>query len=328
MAEALNYLRIAQILGGTLTETQSPSFGCVAALQTSAERFRLIRRDGEDNSIPREQFPLIAKAFEKIRDGYEPDRVIIDPALSREFIKECRRLGVNAPIASINRRLQSFRKTSLYGIKLKRTTRRSGLDPEPYFFAAELGYVQFSYRSRATIDDIITDPRVGELYVSLCKEIAPHGTSIIFKWAVLCLRKIRSFSTQKANNLLAVNVRDIERQLRPLGSLDRYSPSDVPKDGGIFSFFENNGTSKYLYVGSGDNLRDATAPFSNAKPFFAISGRFWNPSLSDISLSVGVLPARWQGASNRDWGLRLIQERHPLFNIPVDISAKTSTISS
>ena len=87
----------------------------------------------------------------------------------------------------------------------------------------------------------------------------------------------------------------------------------------IFSFFENNGSSKYLYVGSGNNLRSAVEPFSDAKPFLELSGRFWNPSLADISLNVGVLPKRWHGATVRDWGLRLVQERRPLFNIPVEI---------
>jgi hypothetical protein len=249
--------------------------------------------------------------------------VLVDPALSKAFIAECRRYGVIAPIAEINKRLQSFRKSSTYGIKLKSTTRADGLEAEPFYYAAELGYRQFSYRSRASIDDIITDPRAGELFVNLCRHINPSGSAMLFKWAAIALRKMRSFNKYKSQRLLSVNPAKIERRLNPFGTLDRIAVSNIPDRRGLFSFLEQNGGApKYLYVGFGDNLRESIEPFSQAKPFLALAGRFWSPSLSDISVNVGEFPKRWEGASVQDWSLRLINAREPLFNIPVDINLR------
>jgi hypothetical protein len=318
---SLNYLRIAQILRGRVSELPGsvPSFGAMGAMQAAAERFRLVPEEEPEENILPSQYAVLAKAFERVRDGYELDRVIIDPSLSKKLIRECRNAGVDAPASAIFRRLQAIRKSTKYGIKFKKTVRASGIDAEPFFYAAELGYVQLSYRRKASIDDIITEQEIGDIFVHICKSIAPNGTGMVFKWAALRLRKMRSFSKSKADNLLSVKAREIEDQLKSVGTLDRALPPDVPKSAGIFSLAELNGSAKYLYIGWGDNLRKSTEPFSSAKPLLAMSGRFWSPSASDISLSVGPLPRLWNGASARDWALRLIQDRHPLFNMPVEI---------
>jgi hypothetical protein len=323
----LNYLRIAQILGGTISEIPGgvPSFGSIGAVQTAAERYRTILSGQERRALELRQYPLIAKAFEKVRDGYEVDRVLVDPALSKAFISECRHLGIHAPVAEINKRLQCFRKSSRYGVKLKPTTRADGLDAEPLYYAAELGYRQFSYRSRASIDDIVTEPETGELFVKICRQIKPGGSPMLFKWAALALRKMRSFNRRQTKRLLSVDPTDIESQLRPAGTLDRIAVRDIPQSRGVFSFLEKNGSQpKYLYIGFGDNLRDSVEPFSQAQPFLALAGRFWSPSLADISINIGEFPKKWEGGSVRDWGLRLINARHPLFNIPVDIKLRSA----
>jgi hypothetical protein len=130
---------------------------------------------------------------------------------------------------------------------------------------------------------------------------------------------MRSFNKRKVDNLLAVSPRQIERQLRDAGTLQGFSSTSIPQDRGIYTFSERNGSVKYLYVGWGDDLRKSVEPFANARVFKAMAGPFWNPSPSDIGLSVGVLPKKWFGASPRDWSLRLVQARQPLFNIPVEI---------
>ncbi|MDB5320320.1 MAG: methylase domain protein [Phycisphaerales bacterium] len=316
----LNYLRIAQILGGRITETQEPRFGAFGAAAASIERFRLIEANDATEQIPREQNQAIATAFEKVRNGYEPDRVLVDPVLSREFLAECRKRGVTAPQSLIYKRLQSFRKSSTYGIKLEPTTRDAELIPEPYFYAAELGYVQLTYRRQASVDDVLTDPEIGKEFVELCKGFAPNGSAMIFKWAALRLRKMRAFDKrEKREKLLSQDPEEIEEQLKPVGTLAEFSSLDLPKEGGIFSFAEQNGHSKYLYIGASRNLRKAVRPFEGAKPFLSIGGRFWKPSLTDITVNAGVLPNRWHGLSRRDLSLRLIQERNPLFNMPVHI---------
>ena len=53
--------------------------------------------------------------------------------------------------------------------------------------------------------------------------------------------------------------------------------------------------------------------------WLALAGQFWKPALRDISLSYAVVEKRLLGASARDLSLRLIEERHPLFNMPVHL---------
>ncbi|HZL34875.1 MAG TPA: hypothetical protein VFC78_06165 [Tepidisphaeraceae bacterium] len=320
MAE-LNYLRIAQILGGTLTDAQQPTFGVFGAASVSAERFRLVASPhNQPPAIAPSQFPLIAAAFEEVRHGFEPDRVLVDPILSKRFIAACRQRGVRAPEVLINTRLQALRKSSAYRIKLKPTTKPAGLEPEPFFYGAELGFVQLSYRKRVSVDNIITDPKVGDEFVSLCRQIEPHGRPMDFKWALLRLRKMRSFSPKKIRKLLAVEAGAVEEKLHLVGTLDRISMTDVPADKGIFSFMQLNTSAKYLYIGATERtLREAFKPFQTAHPFMAMAGPFWQPTLGDIALHVGVVRTRVLGASPRDLSLRLIEERRPLFNMPVHL---------
>lgn len=315
----LNYLRMAQILGGKLTEIQTPSFGSFGAPQALAERLRLVPAEKSSVSISREQFGDVADAFEEVRDGYEPDRVLIDPALAKKFIAACRQRGIKAPAVEINKRLQSFRKAKSLSIVIPKATRPSGIDATKYFYAAETGYAQLSFRRKATVDDIVTDPAVGNEYVEVCKAIAPTGTSIQFKWAALSLRKMRTFGKKKRQKLLAVDPRKIEEQLRVIGSLDSFSSSDLPQNGGIFSFSEKRADERYLFIGASENIHESVEPFRDARPFFALAGRFWNPALSDIKVRIGEIPKRWNGESRRDLSFRLIEERHPLFNMPVEI---------
>ena len=317
----LNYLRIAQILGGTVSEVQSPSFGVLGAASISAERFRLVKQPAVAPQITREQYPIIAEAFEEVRDGYEPDRVLVDPVLSKKFFTMVRKRGVTASNSLIAKKLQAFRKDKGYGITLSKTTREGGLEPEPFFYAAELGFVQLSYRRPVSVDDVITDSEVGDEFVALCKAIKPDGRAIDFKWAALRLRKMRSFDRARTEKLLAVEPEEIEQQLRLVGTLDRIATSDVPTGKGIFSLAEQNGADKYLYVGATRkcSIREAFEPFRSARPFMAVAGPFWQPKLSDINLRVAVVKRNLLGASSRDISLRLIEERHPLFNIPVHI---------
>ena len=180
--------------GGTITKVQPSDFGCFGASLASAERFRLLRvPSDESDSLSLELSEPIAAAFEKVREGYELDRVLVDPALAKELIKEVRRSGIKAPAAMVNKRLQAIRKSwKVYGVKLKPTTQAAGLEPEPYFYAAELGYVRLNYRREVSVDEIIVDLKAGQEFVSICKELKPSGDSMHFKWALLRLRKMRT----------------------------------------------------------------------------------------------------------------------------------------
>ncbi|MGE5607724.1 MAG: hypothetical protein ACM359_00575 [Bacillota bacterium] len=318
----LNYLRIAQLLGGTLTKTRTPVFGGFGIGETAMERFRLMvdEADPKASEISRTQYSEIVAAFEKVREGYELDRVLVDPVLRDRFIEECRRAGILASPKAIFKRLQGFRKSPPPGIKLKRTTRAAGLNVERYFYAAELAYTQLFYRTGVSVDDIITEPEVGDEFDELCLNIAPGGRSPEFRWAALRLRKMRSFSPKRLEQLLAITPSRIEDKLHDVGTLDQLDPCRLPDENGLFAFTERDSESRYLYVGSSSSVRDGVAPFKDAQPFRAIAGEFWVPELNRIAVSYAVVKKKLMGVSARHLGMRLIRDRHPIFNMPVEIS--------
>lgn len=327
MAE-LNYLRIAELLRGTATDIEQPSFRVSGAGRLCAERFWLRQHDqSEHRAIPASANPAIAAAFEKVRNGHELDRVLVDPVLYAKFIAAVRHAGVTEPEPLVNRRLQAFRKSSVYHIKLKRSTRDSGLVTEPFFYAAELGFVQLNYRREVSVDDVITEPQAGEEFVSLCKKIAPNGTAMLFKWATLQLRKMRYFTTKKAAKLLSRDPAEIEAQLESVGTLDRLSLKVVPPVKGVFSLTDMNKPQSYLFIGASPNLHNAVQPFRRAKPFKALVGSFWDASLENVCLRIGMVGTGLFGVSARDVSLRLIEDRQPLFNMPVRIPITGARLS-
>jgi hypothetical protein len=321
MSTELNYYRIAQILGGIVTETTTPSFGAFGAAQASVERLRLVTTAKETEAIPMDQSLQMKQVFESVRNGYELDRVLIDPNLSKQLMSEMHKAGINASWVAIARRLQSIRKDKkTYGVNFEKATRAAGLDPRPFFHAAELGFVQLGYRRDVNVDDIVTDPEVGKEYVSICKEIDPRGHAIDFKWTALRLRKMRYFNKKKRQKLLAIAPEEIQKSMVLIGSLDRISMNAIPVKGGVFWFTQRNRKPEHLYVGAGDSLRQSLLPFENAKPFRVVAGQLWQPLLSDIYLHARVVEKKKEQPSAQDLSLRLIDGVHPLFNMAVHIT--------
>ena len=104
--------------------------------------------------------------------------------------------------------------------------------------------------------------------------------------------------------------------------MDKVDLDRVTDKPGIFTFTERGGADGYLYVGSSDNIGDAVKPFEAANPFLAVAGQFWKPDPARITLKYAVADRHHKilGTSMRNVGLRLIEYRHPLFNMPVHLS--------
>ena len=87
----------------------------------------------EVDPVPMEQNALLVKVFERVRKGYELDRVLADSDLSKKLVAEAHKTGIRADAVAINRRLQAIRKNSnFYRVKFKKFTRSPDLDPQPF----------------------------------------------------------------------------------------------------------------------------------------------------------------------------------------------------
>jgi hypothetical protein len=318
----LNYLRVAQILGGTITQIARPTFGMFGAPSAAAEHFRMIAPAHKRIHLTPEQRTIVFKAFEKVRKGYEPDRVLVDPVLSKTYLAECRKHGLTEPAPILNRALQNIRKNkSVYKLTFGDAKRSNGIDITGHVTAAEIGVAQLNYARRATVDDILTNPKIGDQFVGICKTIDPSGSAMQFKWAALTLRKQRSLDAEKILRLAEADADSIERRMDDVGTLSDLNLSKLPREHGIFAITEHAEQSRYLFVGNADDLSQAIKPFDKAKPFLKLAGAFWEPKPDRMSVRLAVSGRKrylFGRMTPLNASLRLIADRHPLYNMRAD----------
>lgn len=316
----IDYFEIARILGGRLHRCERPAFSGFNAYRTAAESLRSVVNAAERRQqLTDLDYVRISAAFEKTRQGYEVDRVLIDASLRKEFLREVKKYKVNASDTMICRGLQAIRKSNRYDINLSPTTNRAGVHAEKYFYAAELAFTQLTYQFEFTVDDIVTDADIADSYVSICKKIDSTGSALEYKWAALSLRKQRSLTKKRIEKILHVRPSMITRKFHHFGTLDSIDFSKLPISGGVFAFSENSTKDRYLYIGAAKNIRSAVVPFKNATPFKNLAGEFWLPDSSRIHLEAGHFDRKYFDASPRDLSFRLIDKYKPVFNVPIGL---------
>ncbi|HVS73679.1 MAG TPA: hypothetical protein VHQ47_20825 [Phycisphaerae bacterium] len=320
----LNYKKIAELLGGTVTEIEQPTFGGMSALDAAAERLRSVHDTHRRIHLSEADVRAIVRAFEEVRNGYEVDRVLVDPDLYPRFMARCREMKITASDTVINKRLQAVRKSGTFGLGLEPTTRGHGLhDAERYTYVAELAFSQLTYRPELSEDDVITNPQIGDEFSQIARSIEPHVRPMLVKWALVCLRKSRgSINAERAAKILALQPSALEHVMKNAGTLSALAVEKVPEEEGVFVVEEAAKVQRHLYVASSFNLREAVDPFRNAKPFAAIATPFWQPNAQKITLRYAPVPRHRSRPTARDWSWRLIQSRHPIFNIPVNLEPR------
>ncbi|MEM6507226.1 MAG: hypothetical protein AAF711_17440 [Planctomycetota bacterium] len=133
---------------------------------------------------------MIVKAFEKISNGYSPDRFLADPSLVKKFNKLCVELGLKRKPVEINRRLLAMRKRTGGGL-IKPTTnydRRAGLI-EKLGPAVEFAMTKMAVRFGASVDDLLASPEIGSAFESVARRIIPRGTAVEYRLCALQIRK-------------------------------------------------------------------------------------------------------------------------------------------
>src|SRR6266446_2230345 len=109
---SLNYYAINQVLGGVMVPGSRQQFGHFGVLPATADLLRFRPRVASPVEFTYQMDSKIAKAFENVRKGMAPERLLWDEQLSRKFHERCRSLGLHAPTAQLDRRLINIRKNS------------------------------------------------------------------------------------------------------------------------------------------------------------------------------------------------------------------------
>src|SRR2546423_4080233 len=112
---SLNYYAINRALGGRVTLLPGTRrFGNFKLLKATGDalgaRETIYRRPRKAARFATKEDAKVAKAFESVREGRSPERVLWDESLSSRFFQKAQQLGLDAPLSQLNRRLINIRK--------------------------------------------------------------------------------------------------------------------------------------------------------------------------------------------------------------------------
>ena len=319
----LNYYAINRILGATMVPGPRARFGGFGLLGVAGSALGKMPREPKPMEFTYDLDAKVAKAFEAVREGKAPERVLWDGELARRFHRLAKELGVHATTSQIDRRLLTIRKAPgrfrQHGIELSPST---VVDPKPsivaeYAHVIEFALVKLKYRYGASIDDILLDSKLVEEYEQIARQAAGNLTSTQLRLGALYIRKTRHVPKNEGELFAHLDAAQIEPRMDNLGVLATVKLQDVPASEGLIEVLERD---RYLYIARNENLRAVVEQFTCSKTLDVMANHFWKPQLDTIRLRA------FQGSSFLDqsvrrWQIKLIQEKTPVFNWPVSQAA-------
>lgn len=164
-----------------------------------------------------------------------------------------------------------------------------------------------------SIDDILLDPKLGSEFESLASRIATKLKPADLRLGALYIRKTRFLAKKQSTLFEQLNSDAIEGELLDLGPLSDISHGSVPPGEGLLELLEDE---RYLYVAANTDLPAVIEEFVEGPTLDVLGNHFWHPNPHEIRIR--VLPAgRFQDTPVRQWQLKLISERAPVFNWPI-----------
>jgi hypothetical protein len=325
MAE-LNQYVISKALGSTMKPVKRGRFGGFGLLQTVAEALRAREATTEGSSTSGEatkfSYPedaVVVRAFEDVRQGAATDALLWNRELAEAFYRRCNELGLKAPDALLGRRLITVRKNSprykKHGISIAPATKNEphvSIVPQ-YAHVIEFVLVKLRYRYGASIDDILLDRSLGEIFETQAGSLATGVSSMDLRLGALYIRKTRNFNKKDLPKIKSLEVGAIDRALTDPISLAKVKPEKIPEAPGLLEVIEKD---RYLYISRNECLRPAVEQFRTGKAFDLVANGFWTPDLKNITVQV-VAGSKVEGVGIGLWERRLIHDREPVFNWPI-----------
>ncbi len=320
--DKLNQYAISKILGSKMIPVKRARFGNFGLLETTAEALRAQQASSlsrEPTHFSYKQDRLVVQAFEDVRQGAGTDAILWDRSLARAFAQRCRDLGLEASDAFLNRRLiairKSLRRYQKHGISIAPATKTEthpSIVPQ-YAHVIEFALVRLRYRYGASIDDILLDPDLGDKFEHLASELAPGLREVDLRLGALYIRKTRYFEKKELAKIEGLDVKVVEKAWSKPVSLAVVNPANVPSSPGLIELKEGG---RYLYISRNEDIRPAAEQMRTGKAFELVANGFWTPRLDEISFQFAT-GGKVGGIGIGVWEKRLIRDREPIFNWPI-----------
>ncbi len=245
----------------------------------------------------------VVAAFLEVRENASADRVVADPDLDAQFLKECRKRGVTESDAAINQTLLNLRKRgALAAYKSRRTVLR---DQDEYQFAAEIAVRSLERKHQTTLDTIICSPELAKEFDSIAQEISPGFSPFQYRWAALRLRKTSKLHPEILGRAIRTQV------FGPL-SLSALRLDEIPLEQGLYVFTNRE---KVLYIGEAQNLRFRLKKHIEHSDNKFLARYLWEFGMADLLLEYHVLPRNTRTDVRKAMELELIRSRRAEFNV-------------
>ncbi len=325
MAE-LDQSAISKALGSKMKPVKRGRFGGFGLLETVAEALRAREATTQASSASEatiefsyDEDAVVIRAFEDVRQGAVMDALLWNRELAEAFYRRCKELGLNAPDALLGRRLFTVRKNlrryEKHGISVSPATKkepRFHIVPQ-YAHVIEFVLAKMRYRYGASIDDILLDRNLGEIFETQVAGLATGVSSMDLRLGALYIRKSRRIEKKDLPTITSLNVAAIDRALTDPISLAKVKPEKIPEGPGLLVVIEKD---RYLYISRNECLRPAVEQFRTGKAFDLVANGFWTPDLENITVQV-VAGSKVEGIGIGLWERRLIHDREPVFNWPI-----------
>ncbi len=301
-------------------------FGGFGLLGTVAEALRAREAtteacvvSGQTSKFSYPEDAVVVRAFEDVRQGAVIDALLWNRELAEAFYQQCKELGLMAPDALLGRRLMTVRKNirryEKHGISISPATKKEphvSIVPQ-YAHVIEFVLMKLRYRYGASIDDILLDRNLGEIFETQASSLAAGVSSMDLRLGALYIRKTRNVKKGDRSKINSLDVGVIDRALTAPISLARVKPEQTPEAAGLLEVREQD---RYLYISRNKLLRPAVEQFRTGKAFDLVANGFWTPDLENITVQV-VAGSKVDGVGIGLWERRLIHDREPVFNWPI-----------
>jgi DNA modification methylase len=191
----------------------------------------------------------LISAYESVYDGYSLDRVLADPNLSSDLSKKCLEMGIQGTPKDWNHLLMRFRKAGKLNFPVRNRTEFSWADYDGFLFASEIAWTEMTHVG--TLDDILCDPNLAEIFDKKAQELAPGFTPLQYRWGALKLRKASKTARVRSKNFNALSLEQFQSDRRIRSWEEDSNTLNSP---GLYLIRGGSGRKIITYVGSALNL--------------------------------------------------------------------------
>lgn len=258
---------------------------------------------------------IASQAYMGLLEPMPEDHVVINPVLNREFISRCRLLGAEVSEFALNKALLNVRKSGSFHRGIDRGTApaldRGTIDHMGYAAEIAAKFVQLraieSGSDQPTIDKILCDPMLRDLFDDAAQQIAPGFTAYEYRLAALAYRK-----SGRASNVRLGASSEPSWEVMDAG-FPTLDPDDAPTAPGIYQI---EAGARVLFVSATLNLRSRLlAHLAAGERRAVLPPNLWDPPRAAVKASWFRTPKDWKPRRTNSVAHRMKTEAKAMYNL-------------